>query len=573
MTHTRSLALALFGATLFGCAGPEPADLLLIDARVYSFAWPDPGADGTPNTAAPFEDGQWHPDAQAVAVRGDRIVFVGDAEGARAFQGPETQVMDLRGATVLPGLVESHAHITELGAKLTQVDLTGVDTEEEAVRRAVERAAQTPAGTWILGAGWDEGAWADRYPDWDLLNERIPDHPVYLRSLHGFAGWGNRMAFAAAGIDENTTPPVGGELLRNRSGALTGLALNRAVSLLDAAVPTPSPEEVEARVLASLEEMARSGYTAVHYAGTATESLEALERLAERAELPVRVYAMLNGRDTVQLADWLARGPDTDPSDLLQVRSVKAYYDGALGSRGARLLEDYTDRPGHRGVSGDGYGFDQGWMGRMAEAGFQLGIHAIGDAGNRETLDFLSALIAKTPDVRAGRHRIEHAQVVAPDDMARFGSLGLIASMEPPHAVEDKAWAEERLGAERIRGAYAWRSLRQAGAHLVFNSDLPGSDWSPFYGLHSAITRRDPELNPTAGWYPEEAVNREEAVRAYATWAAYASFTESEVGVLAPGRWADLTVLSVDPLTVDPAALFEGHVVATVVAGRVVAEP
>jgi predicted amidohydrolase YtcJ len=258
---------------------------------------------------------------------------------------------------------------------------------------------------------------------------------------------------------------------------------------------------------------------------------------------------------------------------MLAVRSVKAYYDGALGSRGARLLEDYSDTPGHRGTSGDEYGFDQRLVARMMKGGFQVGIHAIGDAGNRETLDFIERVAEEDPSTIDLRHRVEHAQIVHPDDFARFAPLGLIASMQPPHAVEDKTWAEERLGPERVLGGYAWRTFLRSGARLVFSSDLAGSDHDIFYGLHAAITRRDKSREPAGGWYPEQSLTPEEAVRAYTSWAAWAAHWEEETGVIEPGRWADLTVMNIDPLVVgetDPGALLDGKILATIVGGRVV---
>ena len=563
--------LTLTAIGFLSACGDAPADLILTNGRVYSLAWPNPAPDGTPAAGAPVDGaGNWHPVASAVVIREGRIVFMGSDEDARTYAGPMTRVEDVGGATVLPGFVDSHTHITELGGRVVQVDLVGVDTEEEAVRRAAARAAELPAGSWVIGSGWDEGAWANRYPTWDLLSEAVPDHPVYLRGLHGFAGWGNRMAFERAGIDRDTEAPVGGEIRRDEEGEPTGLLLNRAVTLLDEAVPTPEPAVLQEQVLAGLREMARSGYVGVHYAGVSAESMDALEVLAAEDRLPIRVYAMLSGRDTTLLSRWLERGVQDDPESMLRVRSVKAYYDGALGSRGARLLADYSDRPGHRGVSGEGYGFDRDWIARMMLAGFQVGIHAIGDAGNRETLDFIESVVERDPAGTGARHRIEHAQVVHPDDFARFLDLGVIASMEPPHAVEDKTWAEERLGPERLKGAYAWRTMRTTGIPLVFNSDLPGSDWSPFYGLHAAMTRQDKERQPEGGWTPEERVTPEEAVRAYSTWAAYAAFVEDRTGALAPGWWADLTVIDVDPFTAEPADLLRGQVVLTVVNGRVV---
>ncbi|MGE0815541.1 MAG: amidohydrolase [Vicinamibacterales bacterium] len=561
-----------------GCASeppPPPAELLLVNARVYTMAWADPALDGTPAPGAPHDAAGWRPDADAVAVRAGRILLAGTRADAEARRGPETRVLDLGGATLLPGLVDSHSHILELGAKLDAVDLVGVDSEADAVARVAKAAAATPKGQWITGRGWDEGAWANRYPDWRLLTEQVPDHPVVLFSLHGFAVWANRPALEAAKITRATQAPVGGEIRRDGRGEPTGIFLNRATTLMADAVPAPSPEQVQRQLLAGLTEMARSGYTAVHDAGVDRVTLDGYLALARTSQLPIRVYVMLSARDPGLCREWEAKGPQGTPSDMLVVRAVKAYYDGALGSRGARMLEDYNDQPGHRGISGAGYGFDQEVVAAMMRAGFQVGIHAIGDAGNRESLDFLDGVLSTSERARQGRHRIEHAQILAPADVPRFAALGVIASMEPPHAVEDKGWAEARVGPERIKGGYAWRTLRTAGARLIFNSDLTGSDHDIFYGLHSAVTRQDRNHRPAGGWHPEQRMTPEEAVRGYSTWAAYAAFAEQERGAIVAGRLADLTALSLDPLAVgtsDPGALLDGRVRLTVVGGRVVFE-
>jgi predicted amidohydrolase YtcJ len=570
---SRCLAVACLSITATSLPGqPAPADLLLVNGRVYTFAWDEPSPDGTPAANAPRAGAGLRPDAEAVAVRGDRVVFVGSTRDAQSQRGPKTKVMDLGGATVLPGLVDSHTHVVGLGEAESQVDLVGVATETEAVERVAAFAKGVPQGQWILGRGWDEGAWANRYPTARLLSERVPDHPVVLSGLHGFAVWANRLALARAGITRASHAPEGGEIVKDAAGEPTGLLLNRATSLLTEAVPEPTETQYEAYVLAGLTRMARDGYVAVHEAGADRRLMKAFQSLEAAGRLPVRVYAMLSARDVGLSREWQRRGPDGENGRMLTTRSVKAFYDGALGSRGARLLADYADRPGHRGVSGEGYGFDQSLAADMMKAGFQIAIHAIGDAGNRETLDFLQSVLDAQPDSRARRHRIEHAQVLHPGDIPRFARLGVIASMEPPHCVEDKAWAEARLGPVRVKGAYAWRTLRQAGARLAFNSDLTGSDHDIFYGLHAAITRRDKELQPPGGWYPDERMTPEEALRGYTTWNAYAAGWEKESGVLAPGRWADITVTDIDPLSLgaaDPGRLLRGRVLATVVAGKV----
>ncbi len=574
-------ALAAIAAStlLTGCAtGPaidDPADLILVNARVYTLSWGDPDGEGKPAADAPYRGLEWHPDAEAVAVDDGRIVFAGDVRGALALRGADTRVVDLEGATVLPGLVDSHTHVVEFGAKLDAVDLTDVATEAEAVALVAKRARSVPKGEWIFGAGWDEGAWANDYPDKALLSAAVPDHPVVLRSLHGFALWANQAALDAGGLTATGAVPEGGEMQLGADGRPNGLFLNRATTMLDAAIPPTPLETAKRQTRAGLMQMARDGFVTVHEAGADTRSMETFEALEAESKLPIRVYAMLSLRDEPLMRRWIARGPDADADSMLVTRSVKAYYDGALGSRGARLLEDYSDKPGHRGVSGSGYGFDRVLNDAAMRAGFQTGIHAIGDAGNREALDILEAEFRQHPATQANRHRIEHAQVVSPQDMGRFAKLGVIASMEPPHAVEDKTWAEDRLGPGRILGAYAWRTLRRSGAMLTFNADNPGSDHSIFYGLHAAVTRRDKDRQPEGGWYAQEAVTIEEAIRAYTIWSAYAAFREKETGIIAPGRWADLTVMDIDPFALAkdrPGDILSGRIMMTVVNGEVVYE-
>lgn len=557
-------------------AGQETgADLILINARVYTLNWDEPAPDGSLDSDAPNDGGSWQPDAEAVVTDGGEIVYVGKTKEALTYRRDATRVVDLAGATVVPGLVDSHTHVFGLGAALDRVNLVDVATEEEAVALIVERAKTVPAGEWIVGRGWDEGAWANRYPDKALLSEAVPDHPVFMGSLHGFAGWGNQMALDAAGITADTEVPVGGEMRTGADGEPSGLFLNRGVQLLSSAIPESSRETLTSQLLLGLNQMAADGYTAVHDAGLGTRAMDILEELEATDKLPIRVYAMLSLRDEPLIRKWIDKGPDTDSDSMLVTRTVKAYYDGALGSRGARLLYDYADQPGHRGISGDSYGFNQALNAEAMHAGFQIAIHAIGDAGNREAIDILEGVFKENPATARNRHRIEHAQVMSPEDIPRLGQLGIIASMEPPHAMEDKTWAEERLGPERVLGAYAWRSLREANARLTFNSDNPGSDHNIFYGLHSAITRQDKNQQPEGGWYADQAMNADEAVRGYTSWSAYASFREDETGIIEAGRWADLTVMDVDPFVLadeSPGDILNGRILMTIVDGNIVYE-
>lgn len=547
------------------------ADYLLSNANIYTMSWPEPDLNGKPDASAPISNGIWTPDADSLAIANGKIIAVGTLAELEAITDTDTQRMDMQGATVIPGLVDSHAHVVELGKNIQIAELQGVENPDEAILRLKEFAKEAPKGQWILGAGWDEGAWANAYPDNKLLDEHFPDNPVHLQSLHGFATWVNSRAMEAAGINKDSQPPVGGEISRTDSGEPNGIFLNRATTMFSSVLPKDDLAVYKKNIQVAMTQLAEEGYVAVHQAGANQLTMDALFSLNETSELPLRMYAMLSARDKPLAAEWAKRGPYRDQSGFLDVVSVKAYYDGALGSRGARLIEDYTDMEGHRGVSGGDYGFDEDVVDDLIAAGFQIGIHAIGDAGNRETLAYFARHIEKQPDVKSMRHRIEHAQVVHPDDFHLFKDFGIIASMEPPHAVEDKTWAEDRLGAQRILGAYAWRTLRQNAVPLTFNSDLPGSDYSIFYGLFAAISRQDKSLQPTGGWYADQVMTIEEAVRGYTIWSAYAGFREDDTGTLDKGKWADLTVMDIDPFTLArtaPEKILDGKILMTWVNGK-----
>lgn len=549
----------------------EQAELILSNAKVYTFAWPDPDGEGNPSAAAPVVNGRWQPDAQALAIRGSTILAVGNADEINAYRGAETQVIDLQGATVIPGLVESHGHYNELGEQAERVDVSDASSVEEMAALLTARLETALPGEWIIGGGWDEGAWADDLPVKGPVDAVSPDHPVVLLGRRGFGLLANAKALEIAGISAETPSPSGGEVVKDASGEPTGVLLNRARSLVTDVIPAASLAQKKRMLQAGLAAMAEAGYVTAHHAGVYGDYMPAYQALAEEGALPVRVEAMVAARpeNQVLMERWIARGPSPADESRLWVRGVKAYYDGSLGSRGAKMIEDYSDQPGHKGVSGDEYGFPEDMVTRAIQQGFQVGVHAIGDAGNRAVLDYYERVLPDGghPEVR---HRIEHAQIVHPDDFARFGALNLVASMEPGHAVEDSPWAEDRVGPERILGGYAWRSLRRAGAGLIFNSDLSGTDYDIFYGLHCAVTRTDRNGEPEGGWYPEQAVSMEEAIRAYTVWPAAASAKTELTGTLSPGKWADITVLSIDPLDLEaPAELFAGRVLMTIVGGEV----
>jgi predicted amidohydrolase YtcJ len=552
--------------------GQITAELVLINANVYSFSWPEPDLKGEPDPSAPYNKNGWQADANTIAIADGKIIAIGNSVELKFNTNSQTKMFDLKGATVLPGLVDSHVHIAELGEILHRVNLIGVKTPAEAVARA-QAFNSIDKNSWLIGQGWDEGAWANHYPTKEILDQAFPNRPVVFKSLHGFAIWANSKAIQLANVGAKTQSPIGGEILRDENFVPSGIFLNNAGNLIKAAIPKPSPEQFESFVLDGLTQMAKDGYVSIHQAGASAEHMQAFQSLRGKELLPIRVYAMLSARDPVLAEQWIKSGPAVDSEGWLDVRSVKAYYDGALGSRGARMLAGYTDLPDHRGVSGDGYGFDHELVERLMKSGFQVGIHAIGDAGNRETLDYLASVYQKNPETKEQRNRIEHAQVISPEDLPRLAEMSIIASMEPPHAVEDKTWAEQRVGGERILGAYAWRTLRENNTRLTFNSDMPGSDHSIFYGLHSAITRQDKSSMPPGGWYPEQNMTIEEAVRGYTQWSAYSAFREQQTGVLTVGRWADITVMDIDPMKLSqstPEKILDGQILMTVVNGAVV---
>ena len=567
------LILMLF---LLASCGPstQSADIILTNAHIYSLAWSDPDSEGVPSPDAPFVDGGWIAQSGAIAIGGGTILASGPESDLTAFQGPDTEMIDLGGAFVVPGLIESHGHLHELGEKAEEINLIGVLSESDIEARLLEAASDRPAGEWILGSGWDEGELADNLPTRHFLNRLFPDNPVVLKGLRGFGTLGNDLALAAAGVNDDTDDPVGGELIRDASGSVTGVFLNNATDILNNAIPERTLDQKKRVLSYGFDRLLESGYVSTHHAGVRTDYLPAYQDMSEKSELPMRVEAMLStGPNNAPPVDyWIEHGPTLDPAEFLQIRSIKAYYDASLGSRGARMIEDYSDMPGHKGISGADYDFDPERVRAFMAAGFQAGIHAIGDGGNRDVLDFYEYVYSDFPEARELRNRIEHAQVVHPDDFARFAELNVTASMEPGHAVEDSPWAEERVGPDRIKGAYAWRTLRRHGVELIFNSDFTGTDWSFFYGMYAAVTRKMKSGEPQGGWYPEESVTPEEALRAYTVWPARTSSRESLTGTIEPGKWADLTVMDIDPLNTglgNPEGLLDGRIVMTVVGGQI----
>jgi predicted amidohydrolase YtcJ len=539
---------------LAAAAFPPVPDLLLENATVYV------APDAKPQKAS-------------VLIRDGRIAFVGDAARARSL-GAKARVVDLSGRFVFPGWSDAHGHLEGLGEALEIADLRGVTSAAEAARKVAARASGLPAGAWAQGRGWDQNLW-DGFPDARDLDAVLPDRPASAERVDGHAIWVNTKALQAARIGVSTPDPPGGRILRRPDGSPSGVLVDEAADLVSAAMPEPSPEDRRRRILSAARACARVGLTEVQDAsGYGPASLAALEALAAAGKLPVRVYATVSP-DPKRLADSYRKGVRIGGgTDFLTVRAIKAYADGALGSRGAALFDDYADEPGKRGLLVTPPE-DLDAVARSArEHGWQLWIHAIGDRGNRIALDAFRKAAAAAQQAPPGgtRPRIEHVQVVAPADIPRFGSENVIASIQPTHATSDMPWAEKRVGPQRIEGAYAWRRLEKAGARLAGGSDFPVESENPLLGFYAAIARMDPFGKPPGGWRPQERLSRAEALALFTTGAAWASFQEDRRGRIAPGFDADLTVLDADPMTASEREILAIGSPMVVVGGRVFPE-
>ncbi len=505
---------------------------------------------------------------EALAVRSGRIVWVGERVGAEAFIGPETRTLDLPGSTVVPGLVDSHAHLLSLGRALSEPDLAGAASEAEAIARVVAAAGSGTAGAagaWIEGRGWDQNDWpAQVFPTHHALSAAFPDRPVALRRVDGHALWANAAALSAAGVTAATPAPPGGEIVRDAQGAPTGVLLDAAMGLVTRAIPPAPDAQVRAWVEAAIAACHRVGLTGVHDAGASDASVRAFEALAAEGALTLRTYMLLDADDPTN-ARRLEAGPQR--GDWLTVGGVKLFADGALGSRGAWLSAPYTDAPETRGIP-IVHGDDLAARVRVyAARGFQLGVHAIGDAAATDVLNAYAQVLTPEND---RRFRLEHAQIVRPEDMRRMATLRVLALVQPTHATSDMPWAEKRLGPDRIRWAYAWRSLKDAGVRLVLGSDFPVEKPDAMDGLYAAVTRQDASGQPEGGWYASEALTAYEALWGFTAEPAFAAFEEARRGRIAVGMDADLTVLGGDPLATPKSALRGLRVVHTIVGGRVV---
>ncbi|MCD2515020.1 amidohydrolase [Massilia sp. G4R7] len=496
-----------------------------------------------------------------------RITAVGSNADVTAKARGARQV-DMQGRTVLPGLIDAHGHVFGLGQQLTQLDLSATTSLAGATKAIADYAKANANHAWIRGRGWNQENWKlGRFPTAKELDAVVADKPVWLERVDGHAGWANSRTLALAGITKSTPDPAGGKIMRDANGEATGVLVDAAQELVTKVMPAQTEAEGRLVLDKSLQEIARVGITAVHDAGIGVAEDRLYRDYADNKKLTARVYAMIGG--TGEDFDQLAKnGPLKDYADgMYALRAVKLYSDGALGSRGAALIKPYSDEPHSHGLLFFKSAQMDAMMTKAMRKGYQVNVHAIGDAGNKQILDIYQKEIGVTRSA-AQRHRIEHAQVVTAQDIPRFQTLGIIPSMQPTHATSDKNMAETRVGPERIKGAYAWRTFLHQGSRIACGSDFPVESPNPFFGIHAAVTRMDHAGQPVAGWYPNQAMSLKEAFRCFTLDAAYAGHQENSLGSLEPGKHADFIVIDRDLFRMSTYDIFKTGVLETWVGGR-----
>ena len=472
-----------------------------------------------------------------------------------------------KGATLLPGLIDAHGHIHNLGVALSSVDLFGSESESAAVARTRAFVKKFPRDKWVVGRGWNQVLWSvQEFPHRKSLDAIVNDRPVVLTRIDGHAFWVNSVAMDLAGITRETPDPEGGEIVRDTRGEATGVLVDNAMDLVLAVTPAASDGQTQAYEMLAMKNLASLGLTSAHDAEITAQEMRAYQALQRAGEMPIRIYPMLHVLDPANDV-YLKQGPIIDPDHMLDLRSVKVSSDGALGSRGAALFEDYSDKPGHKGLLLLSDAQLELHIGRAMAAGYQVNTHAIGDLANAKVLDYYEALIKKH-NSGGLRHRIEHSQVLRVADIPRFEAAGVIASIQPTHATSDKNMAGDRLGEQRLKGAYVWKSLLDSGAKLAGGSDFPVESPNPFYGLHAAVTRQSHDNQPDGGWMEGQKLSREQSLSLFTEDAAYAAHQEDYIGRLLPGYYADFILVRDDYFTIPARDIWKNKVLATYVAGR-----
>ena len=549
------LAALLLIAIATPSAQDAPADLILHNAKIYT------ADDSVPRV-------------EAIAIRGDRVAAVGASADILKLKGASTRVIDARGAAIVPGIHDSHGHFTGLGASLQVLRLRGTRNWEQIVGMVRRRAASARPGEWILGRNWDQNDWPTKeFPVHELLSAAAPNNPVYLTRVDGHAAIANKAAMDAAGLTKATQDPDGGRIIRDGNGNPTGTLIDKAMGLVSRNVPSLTRQQLEEQILLADAEARKLGLTMVHDAGANTETVEAYKRLVDSGKLQTRLYVMLRGPMSM-LKPHFDAGPITDYGNHhLAVRAVKISADGALGSRGAALIEPYSDEAGNTGLLVNPPEEVYAQTLAASKAGFQMCVHAIGDRANRMVMDTFERVQKEVPGSRNLRMRNEHAQILDAAEIPRFAKLNVIASMQATHATSDLPWAPARLGAQRVEeGAYVWQKLLKNGAIIANGSDFPVEEANPMLGIYAAITRQDESGNPPNAWQPDQRMSREETLKSFTTQAAFAAHAEKHLGSLTPGKLADLVVLSKDIMTVAPKEILTTTVTTTIIGGKVVYE-
>ncbi|MGO4891287.1 amidohydrolase [Flavobacterium sp. W21_SRS_FM6] len=497
---------------------------------------------------------------------GGKVIAIGNHELNNKY--PEANKIDGQNKVLLPGLIDAHGHVMGLGETLLEVDLRDIGSANLAAQKVRDYANQHSDLTWITGRGWNQVLWPDKaFPTAQQLDEYISDRPVVLSRVDGHASWVNSKALALAGITKETLDPPGGKIIRDQSGQPTGVLIDNADLLVTSLLPRTSIDSMKNKLNAAGEHLLSVGITSAHDAGISEGVYDYYQQRVAEHSLPVRIYPMISASDP-NLSALLQKGFVQDQYDYLSIRSVKAYGDGALGSRGAALLAPYSDAPQNSGLLLTRESEFKPLFDLVLSQGFQLNFHAIGDRANRKVLDQFEDSFKRVGG-QDFRNRVEHAQVVSLDDIPRFLSLNIIPSMQPTHATSDKNMAEDRIGKTRLKGAYAWHTFLKQGSPLAFGSDFPVELANPFFGLHAAVTRQDRENQPVGGWIPEEAMSITQAFRAFTLDAAYAAHQDKILGGLTVGKWADFILVDQDIFTIKPQDIWQTQVLQTWIGGQI----
>lgn len=545
------LAILSLGCTMTSTSSTlsPTISLAIVNARVW-----------TGDTRRPWAD--------AIAVAGDRIVAVGSSAEVRKLASGTTRIIDAKGMMLVPGLIDSHVHFMSGGFGLTSVQLRDARSKEEFIRRIKVHAATLPAGAWMLEGNWDHQNWGGELPRKDWIDSVTANTPVFIQRLDGHMSLANSAALRAAGVTRDTRDVAGGLIVRDDRGDPTGVLKDNATSLVDNAVPDPLPAQEDAALDAAMKHVAEQGVTSVHNMGS-WRNLEAFERAHRSGRLRTRIYAAVPLSTWERLRDRVASQGRGDA--WLHVGGLKGFVDGSLGSHTAAMLAPFSDTPTDTGLFVTPPETLYAWTRGADAAGLHVIIHAIGDRANRVLLDIFER-VERENGATNRRFRIEHAQHLAPADIQRFAPLGVIASMQPYHAIDDGRWADRFLGAERVKGTYAFRSLLDGKARLAFGSDWFVAPPTPLEGIYAAVTRRTlDDANPN-GWVPEQKISVDDALRAYTSGAAFAEYMEAEKGVLARGMLADMVLIDRDLTRVAPESIRDARVMFTIVGGRIVFE-